>query len=179
MRSILLSASVVVVAAGCMQETSAPGPIPTYRLTATATETNSCSVNVQNISYSSIGQIRGDVPSRFIGTVKDKSYHGFGCWVSVGGAITTANGDGDLIILFSGNAFGKPLAVGTYKLSREILDDMPQFYANVTFRPSNLGGDTFTTNKDAQGSVVVDSTANGARRIRADVDVVRWSKSIF
>ncbi|HVF38466.1 MAG TPA: hypothetical protein VM939_01110 [Gemmatimonadaceae bacterium] len=178
MRNSFLFVSALVVGTGCVNETSAPGPIPTYRLTATVTEANNCAVEAQGIRYSSIGQIRGDVPTKFIGTVKDLSYHGFGCWVSVA-PNSTAQGDGDLVIIFSGNRFNKPLAVGTYKLSREILDDMPEMYANVSFRPSNLGGDKLVTNNDASGSVVVDSTASGARRIRADVDVIRWTRRAF
>lgn len=174
MRYSLFAASFALVSAtGCVNEASAPGPVPIYRLTAIVTENNECTVSVLNKTYSSIGQVRGDVPTKFIGTVKDKSYHGFGCWVK------TADGDGDLVILFSRNAFQKPLDVGTYPLNLEILDETPAMTASVTFRPSSLGGDNLRTMDGASGNVVVDSTATGARRIRADVDVVRWTRSAF
>lgn len=172
MRYSLLGVSLALTSAiGCVNETSAPGPLETYRLTAIVTENNECTVNVLDKTYSSIGQIRGDVPTKFIGTVKDKSYHGFGCWVK------TADGDGDLVILFSRNAFEKPLDVGTYPLNLEILDETPPMIANVTFRPSSLDGDDLRTMDGARGNVVVESTATGGRRIRADVDVVRWPRS--
>ncbi|MDO8500249.1 MAG: hypothetical protein Q7S20_00215 [Gemmatimonadaceae bacterium] len=173
MRHPLLAASAAILAASActMKDTAAPDAPPTYRLTATVTENNSCAVTVMAKTYSSIGQIRGDVPSKFIGTIPDKSYHGFGCWVATDG------GDGDLIILFSGNNLGKPLDVGTYPLRFEILDNTPPMMAQVSFRPSALGGDNLRTTDGAAGSVVVESTPSGGRQIRADVDVVRWGSS--
>jgi len=79
-------------------------------------------------------------------------------------------------VLFSGNNFGKPLAVGTYALSREVLDDTPLGFAAVSFRTAFLGVDKLRTMDNAVGSVVVDSTASGARRIRVDAEVVRWGR---
>jgi len=169
--SLLASASVILAISAC-QESAAPEPPPTFRLTATVTDANTCSVTTMEKSFSSIGQIRGDVPTKFIGTVAEKSYHGMGCWVA------TEGGDGDLIVLFSGNNFGKPLAVGTYPLRREVLDDTPLGFASVTFRSSQLlGGDKMRTMDNAVGSVVVEATPSGGRLIRVDVEVVRWGST--
>jgi hypothetical protein len=120
-------------------------------------------------NYSSIGQIRGDVPKQFVGTIPEQSYHGFGCWVA------TSGGDGDLIVLFSGNNLGKPLAVGTYALTHQVLDNTPLGMAAVTFRPSMLGGDKLRTMDNATGNVIVEATSTGGRVIRIEADVVRWS----
>lgn len=142
---------------------------PTYHLTATVTASNKCSVSVFDKDYSSIGQIRGDVPTDFIGTVPTQSYHGFGCWVA------TSGGDGDLIVLFSGNNLGKPLEVGTYPLVHEVLDNTPLGMASVSFR-SSLFGDKLRTMDNAVGNVIVEKDANGAIVIRVDAEVVRWGK---
>lgn len=170
MRYQIFAASAALLGAiGCVEKVTAPENVtPPVRLTATITEANVCTVNVLNTAYQSIGQIRGDVPSKFIGTVADKSYHGFGCWVA------TSGGDGDLIVLFSGNNLGKPLAVGTYTLSNEVLDDTPAMRAQVVFRPSALGGDKLRTLDNSAGSVVVEATPTGGRIIRVNADVVRW-----
>src|SRR5215212_6168744 len=167
MRLQVLAISAVAFAlAGCEKATSPDVP-PTYHLTATVTASNNCSVSVFDKDYSSIGQIRGDVPSAFIGTVPEASYHGFGCWVA------TTGGDGDLIVLFSGNNLGKPLAVGTYPLVHQVLDNTPLGMAAVTFR-SSLFGDKLRTMDNAAGNVIVEKDANGAIVIRVDAEVVRW-----
>ncbi len=140
---------------------------PTYHLSATVTASNNCSVSVQDKDYSSIGQIRGDVPTAFIGTVPEQSYHGFGCWVA------TSGGDGDLIVLFSGNNLGKPLEVGTYPLVHQVLDDTPLGMAAVTFRSSFMG-DKLRTMDGSTGNVIVEKDANGAIVIRVEADLVRW-----
>ncbi len=158
--------------AACVENSAAPGTsAPTFRLRATVTESNDCDVSVLNKTYSSKGQIRGDVPSQFVGTIPQQSYHGFGCWVA------TSGGDGDLIVLFSGNNLGKPLAAGTYPLSLEVLDNTPLGRASVTFRPSEFGGDKLRTPTDASGSVVVEVTPSGGRRITVDAEMVRWNNS--
>lgn len=174
MRLKLLAASAAILGvAACKTDNAIVGPAPAYRLKATVTEANSCDVSVMDKSYSSLGQIRGDVPKTFMGTVAQASYHGFGCWVA------TSGGDGDLIVLFSGNTLGKPLEPGTYPLSREILDDTPLGRANVTFRPSTLQGDKLTTLDNASGSVVVEATPTGGRTITIDVDVTRWGRAFY
>jgi hypothetical protein len=171
MRFPLLAVSTAALAVlGCKETSTAPDVPPTFHLTATVTESNDCDVTVMDKNYNSKGQIRGDVPMKFIGTVPSESYHGFGCWVA------TSGGDGDLIVLFSGNNLGKPLAVGTYPLSLDILDNTPIGRASVSFRPSALGGDKLRTMENAAGSVVVDSLANGARRIHVDAEVTRWGR---
>jgi len=167
MRFSTLAVSAAALAlAGC-EKTTSPDVPPTYHLSATVTASNNCSVSVLDNSYSSIGQIRGDVPTAFIGTVPEQSYHGFGCWVA------TSGGDGDLIVLFSGNNLGKPLEVGTYPLVHEVLDNTPRGMASVSFR-SSLMGDKLRTMDGSAGNVIVERDANGAIVIRVEADVVRW-----
>lgn len=162
-----LSAALIATTA-CAEASSAPKEVPTFHLTATVTENNHCTVTVLGKTYSSIGQVRGDVPSQFIGTVAEKSYHGFGCWVQTG------DGDGDLVVLFSGNNLGKPLEPGTYPLALEIFDNTPLHTAALNFRPSDLGGDKLRAKDNAAGAVTVEATPSGGRKITADVEVVRW-----
>ena len=169
-RTLIAIPAIFLLATSCKEQSAAPIELPTEHLTATITENNHCTVNVLGKTYSSIGQVRGDTPSKFIGTVADKTYHGFGCWVQ------TADGDGDLIVLFSGNNFGKPLEAGTYPLSMEILDNTPAHKASVNFRPSEFGPDRLRTRDNAQGSVTVTETPNGGRTITLDVEVVRWGR---
>ena len=171
--SILAGFSAVVAITACVENSAAPEAPPTFHISATVTGSNDCDVSVMDKTYSSKGQIRGDVPSKFIGTVPQQSYHGFGCWVA------TSDGDGDLIVLFSGNNLGKPLAVGTYPLVHEVLDNTPLGMAAVTFRPSSLGGDKLRTLDGAVGNVVVDSSASGARTIRVEAELVRWRNSLL
>jgi hypothetical protein len=177
MRLQLLAAAATLGILGCetskVTEIAAP-----YHLTATVTQNNTCNVSVRDLNYSSIGQVRGDTPKAFVGTIADAGYHGFGCYVAVDG-LSPAKGDGDLIVLFSGNNLGKPLDPGTYTLKREILDDTPLGYANVVFRPSDLNGDKLTTLDNAAGSVVVEATPDGGRRIRIDADVSRWGRAFY
>ena len=157
----------------CVEKTTTPDRPPVVKLSATVTSANSCNVSVNDYNYSSLGQIRGDVPQKFVGTVENKSYHGFGCWVQTDG------GDGDLIVLFAGNNLGKPLAPGTYPLVHEIYDNTPLGVAAVTFRPSYWGGgDRFKTLDTSAGSVIVENDGNGGLTIRVDAEVARWG-SVF
>ncbi len=156
---------------GCVDTNATADVPPTYHLSATVTASNACSVSVLDTNYSSIGQIRGDVPAAFVGTVADQSYHGFGCWVA------TSGGDGDLIVLFSGNAYGKPLETGTYQLVHQVLDDTPLGKASVSFRPSSIG-EKLRTMDDAVGNVIVSRDADGAIVIKVDAEMVRWG-SVF
>jgi hypothetical protein len=142
------------------------------------TQNTTCDVSVQDKSYSSIGQVRGDLPKAFVGTVANGGYHGFGCYVAVDG-LSPAKGDGDLIVLFAGNTLGKPLDPGTYQLKREILDDTPLGFANVSFRPSDLNGDKLTSLDGAVGTVTVVATPDGGRVIRIDAHVSRWTKGFY
>ncbi len=169
--SVITAGLVLLATAACVEKTTSPdGAAPlSYRITATITESNHCDLNVLDKAYSSIGQIRGDVPSKFIGTVADKSYHGFGCWVA------TTGGDGDLIVLFSGNNLGKPLEVGTYTPSLEVLDDTPAKRATVTFRTSAIGSDRLRTTDALPGSIIVEATPTGGRIIRIDAQLARFS----
>ena len=166
--SVLAVSAAALALAGC-EKTTSPDVPPTYHLTATVTASNNCSVSVFDKDYSSIGQIRGDVPTSFIGTVPEKSYHGFGCWVS------TSGGDGDLIVLFSGNNLGKPLEGGTYPLVHTVLDDTPRGMATVTFR-SSLFGDKLRPLDNATGNVIVEKDANGSFVIRVEAELVRWGE---
>jgi hypothetical protein len=155
------------------EKPSEPIEAPTYRLTATITEDNRCTVNVLGKTYNSAGMVRGDVPAQFIGTVADKSYHGFGCWVK------TEDGDGDLVVLFAGNHLGQPLDVGTYPPKLEILDQTPLHTAAVNFRASEFaGGEKLRTKDNSSGDIRVEEAPGGGRRVIIDVDLVRW-RTIF
>lgn len=167
---LLAAAAAIFGVAACADKATAPPPI-VYHLSATITEANNCAVAVLDKNYQSNGMIRGDVPKAFVGTVPDKSYHGFGCWVA------TTGGDGDLIVLFSGNNLGKPLAVGSYTPTREILDETPPMRAQVRFQTSEIGTDKLVTMDNLAGSIVVEATPTGGRVIKVDTDVVRWYTS--
>jgi hypothetical protein len=169
MRFSVLAVSAAALALFGCQKATAPDVPPTYHLKATVTASNNCSVSVEDKEFSSIGQIRGDVPTDFIGTVPEKSYHGFGCWVA------TTGGDGDLIVLFSGNNLGKPLALGTYPLTHEVIDNTPLGMAAITFR-SSMFGDKLRTMDNAVGNVIVEKDASGSIVIRVDAEVVRWGE---
>jgi hypothetical protein len=171
--SIFALSAAAIAVVGCKEAVAPDLTPPVYHLSATFTENNTCQVSVLGNEYSSIGQIRGDIPKAFVGTVPDKSYHGFGCWVAKSG------GDGDVIVLFSQNNLGKALEPGTYSLTHNVLDDTPAGMATVTFRTSEIGGDKLTPMEGAQGTVVVEATATGGRIIRVEADLVRWRNSAF
>ncbi len=174
MRSSCLALALVVAAAGCKTDTTSPEAGPTYRVVANISGTNTCSVNTLDASYGSVGQIRGDVPKKFVGTLADKGYHGFTCWVSTDNGVT-ANGDNGFInVIFAGNTYGKPLDVGTYSLRFYILDDSPPMTATIRFHPASLNNDELRPLDNAVGSIVVDSTANGTRSVHVDLQAVRW-----
>jgi len=161
-----------LLSAGCNPEAVAPTPLETFPLTATITEANECTVTVLGKTYQSKGQVRGDVPANFVGTLKDESYHGFGCWVETQGS------DGDLVVLFAGNAYQKPLAVGTYPAAFEIVDETPPNTSQVTFRSGSFDGVKLITPDGARGNVIVETTPRGGRLIRVDVDVFRYSRAL-
>lgn len=165
--SILAVSAAALGLSGCVEKATSPDVPPTYHLSATVTASNNCSVSLLDTNYSSIGQIRGDVPTTFVSTIANASYHGFGCWVA------TSGGDGDLIVLFSGNTYGKPLEVGTYSLVHQVLDDTPLGRASVTFLTSSFG-DKLRTMDGSVGNVIVEKDANGAIVIRVDAELVRW-----
>jgi hypothetical protein len=174
MRLPILATSLAILAATGCKETTAPlGPAPTFHLNATISDTGACTVKALDHDYVSNNAQRGDIGTMFVGTLPDLSYHGVGCWVG------TASGDGDLIVIFSGNSLGKPLDVGTYALSRQILDNTPAMHANVTFRNSEMLGDKLVTLDGAAGSVTVEATPSGGRVIKADVELTRWRTSVF
>ena len=173
MRTSYFVLALGLAASACKTDTTAPAAAPTFHVAATVTGSNTCAVNTLNLSYGSIGQISGDVPAKFVGTL-DKNYHGLTCWVSVDGGVTSNGGDGFLNIVFSGNSFGKPLAVGTYGLRLQILDDTPLMMATIRFHTSSLGGDELRPLDNAVGSITVDSTANGARNIHVNLEATRW-----
>ena len=175
MRYTILALSAASLAVlGCTENATAPDQ-EIFHISATVTAANTCAVTAMDKQYSSSNMVRGDVPDKFIGTVAERSYHGFGCWV---GSNSVAGEDGDLIVLFSGNNLGKPLAPGTYPLVHEVLDNTPLGMASVTFRPSSLGGDKLRTLDGAAGNVVVESDGNGGVTIRVNADLVRWG-SVF
>jgi hypothetical protein len=171
MRHSLLAVSIAVLAAaGCKETPTTPLVAPTFHLSATMSDAGVCNVSALNHDYLSVNAQRGDIGANFVGTVPDKTYHGVGCWVGTNG------GDGDLIVIFSGNNLGKPLAVGTYQLKREILDETPPGFANVTFRNSEMLGDKLVSLDGAAGSVVVEATPSGGRIIRTEAELTRWNR---
>ncbi|MBA3727385.1 MAG: hypothetical protein H0W86_13375 [Armatimonadetes bacterium] len=174
MRSSYLAIALFAVAVSCKNDTTQPQVLPTIRLVANVTGSNTCSVNTLGTSYGSIGQIRGDVPTKFVGTLPNKGYHGFTCWVSTDGGVT-ANGDNGFInVIFSGNTYGKPLDVGTYALRFEILDDSPPMTATIRFHPASMNNDELRPLDNTVGNIVVDSTASGVRNVHIDLEAVRW-----
>jgi hypothetical protein len=175
MRKSLFALTLLVAASACkIESTTQPVDVPLYHVVATVTGSNTCAVSAMDKTYGSIGQVAGDVPSKFIGTL-DKNYHGLSCWVSVDGGNTKNGGDAFINIIFSGNNFGKPLAVGTYKLTWLVLDETPPMTATIRFHPSDLDGDELRPLDNAVGSIVVDSAANGARTIHVDLQAIRYS----
>ena len=159
----------------CAEPTAAP-EAPVYHLSATVTASNTCAVTAMDKQYSSNNSVRGDIPDKFIGTLADKSWHGFGCWV---GSNSVPGEDGDLIVLFSGNHLGQPLEPGTYPLVHQVLDDTPLGKASIVFRPSALGGATLRSLDTSAGSVVVEETASGGRTVRVEADLVQWKRGLF
>ncbi len=168
-KTLLLAPVFAVVACA---EAAAPFEPPVLRVTATVTEDNKCTVSAMGKTYSSSDQIRGDKPAKFVGTVADRSYHGFGCVVHADGV------PGDIIVLFSGNNFGKPLAPGTYPLSLEILDGTRPKVASVIFDSQDYGPFKLRTADGAGGTVTVTETASGGRKITVDVDMIQWGDPI-
>lgn len=167
MRHPLLAIPAALLVISACKESVAP-EAPLVRILATVTEANTCAVTTLGKSYSSVGQIKGDVPARFVGTLAGEPYHGFACWVS------TSGGDGSLTVIFSGNNIGKPLAPGTYSLRQDLLFDTPPGMASVSFYTSTLGSHRLKTLDNANGSVIVEETASGGRIIRVDVDAVEY-----
>ena len=154
---------------GC-QETAAPIDPPKFRVTATITEDNTCTVSAMGKTYTSQGRIRGDKPAQFVGTMADLQYHGFGCEVASSGT------EGDIIVLFSGNNLGKPLEPGVYPLNLQILDETPAHIASVIFNSDDYGPFKLRTRDGAPGTVTVEQTPTGGRRIIVDVETVQWGE---
>ena len=160
---------------GCAEKVVAPES-ETFHISATVTASNTCAVTAMDKQYSSVNQVRGDIPDKFVGTVAGASYHGFGCWV---GSNSVAGEDGDLIVLFSGNNLGKPLEPGTYGIVHEVYDDTPTGKAAVTFRASALEGAKLRTLDTSAGNVIVEMTPDGGRTVRVEVDAVEWKRGLF
>lgn len=159
---------------GCTGDTTAPDP-EVFHLSATVTASNTCAVTAMDKQYSSVNQVRGDLPDKFVGTVAGASYHGFGCWVA---SNSTAGEDGDLIVLFSGNHLGKPLEPGTYGLVHEVYDDTPIGKAAVTFRLSTQDAKLRTIDTSS-GNVIVEVAPDGGRTVRVEADVIEWKRGLF
>ena len=169
MRLRLIAGTVLLVASGC-KETVGPIDAPVFRVNATITEDNGCIVSAMGKTYESQGQIRGDAPAAFIGTEEDKSYHGFGC------AVYRPDGDGDIIVLFSKNNFGKPLEPGTYSIVSEIVDETPAGRAQVRFNSSDYGPFKLNTMDHLGGEVIVEATPSGGRKITVNVNTIQWGE---
>jgi hypothetical protein len=174
MRPILPLVTLLLVASGCKVETTAPATPDTYHITATISGANTCSVNAPDHVYTSVNNITGDKPRNFVSTY-DANYHGFSCWVSVDGGVSEKLGAGFFNVIFSGNTLGKPLAVGSYGVKFEILDNTPPMMATIRFKTLNLNGEEYRPLDNAAGSIVVDSTADGTRNIHVDLQAIRFS----
>ncbi len=174
MRSSYLVIPFLCAAVACQTDNTVSEPLQTYHVVANVTGSNTCSVNALETQYGSVGKIQGDLPSRFVGTLANKGYHGTSCWVSIDGGNTATGDYGFINVIFSQNTFGKPLEVGKYSLRLEILDDTPPMTATIRFHPVSLNNDELRPLDNAVGSIVVDSTASGARNIHVDLQAVRW-----
>ena len=165
----------VLLATGCkVAETATPQDPTMYHISATISGANTCTVTAPDNTYSSVNNITGDQPKKFVSTY-DKPYHGFSCWVSVDGGVSEKLGAGFFNVIFSGNTLGKPLAVGSYKLTFEVLDETPPMTATIRFKTLNLNGDEYRPISTSTGTIVVDSTADGTRNIHVDLQAVRFS----
>ena len=177
MRSIFPALAVLLAASGCkVVEPTTPVDPTMYHITATITGSNTCSVTAPDNNYSSINNITGDLPRKFVSTY-DRNYHGFSCWVSVDGGVSEKLGAGFFNVIFSGNTLGKPLAVGSYKLKFEVLDETPPMNATIRFKTLKLNGDEYRPLDTSAGSIVVDSTTDGTRNIHIDLQAFRFSYS--
>ena len=175
MRPLFPALTLLLLAvAACKVETTTPANPTMYHITATVTGANTCSVTAPDNTYSSINNITGDQPKKFVSTY-DKNYHGFSCWVSVDGGVSEKLGAGFFNVVFSGNTLGKPLAVGSYKVRFELLDETPPMNATIRFKTLNLNGDEYRPLDNSTGTIVVDSTADGTRSIRVDLQTFRFS----
>lgn len=154
------------------EQTSAPFEPPVFRVTATVTDDNKCTVSAMEKTYTSSGQVRGDKPSQFVGSMPNVNYHGFGCVVHADGV------PGDIIVQFSRNNFGKPLEPGTYPLSLEILDETSPRVASVRFDSEDYGPFKLRTSNKSAGTVKVEETETGGRRITVDVEMIQWGDPI-
>ncbi|HEY8166824.1 MAG TPA: hypothetical protein VIF83_14830 [Gemmatimonadaceae bacterium] len=151
--------------AGCKATDTTIAPLPEgIPMTFSVTDKGVCTVQIENHTYTSVGQVRYDSPPAFIGTIQNMGYHGFSCWVG------TPGGDGEIKVVFAGDNYGKPLAVGKYIPRLEFRYDEPGF-AWVTFRSAMLGTRLLQT-YDAQGSVDVTATSDGGRVITGDLRVL-------
>jgi hypothetical protein len=166
-----LTAIAALVAVSACEQANEPFQPPVYQVTATITEENKCSVSAMGKSYASENQIRGDAPAEFIGSEPTLSYHGFGCAV-----YRPDGGNGDIIVLFAKNNFGKPLKPGTYQIVSEIVDETPEGFASVRFNSSDYGPFKLNTMDNLGGTVVVEATPTGGRRIKVDVNTIQWGE---
>lgn len=178
MRPIFPALALILAAAGCKVTDSATPPQPTmYHITAELSGSNTCSVTAPDNVYTSTNNFNlGDKPKKFVSTY-NANYHGFSCWVSVDGGKSEALGAGFFNVIFSGNTYGQPLAVGTYKLKFEILDETPPMSASIRFKTLNLNGDEYRPLDTSEGTIVVDSTADGTRNVHVNIQAFRWSPS--
>jgi hypothetical protein len=156
---------ITLALAGCKATDTVARPLPEgIPFTFSVTDKGLCTVQVEGQTFTSEGQVRYDSPPLFVGTIQNMGYHGFSCWVG------TAGGDGELKVVFAGDNFGKPLAVGTYIPRLEFRYDQPG-YVWVTFRSAMLGGPVLQTYDD-EGGVDVSATATGGRVVTGNLRVL-------
>ncbi len=170
MKIKLTAIAALLAVSGC-KETTEPFQPPVFNVTATITDENKCAVSAMGKEYVSENQIRGDAPAEFIGSERELNYHGFGCAV-----YRPDGGNGDIIVLFARNNFGKPLKPGTYKIVAEVLDETPEGFAAVRFNSSDYGPFKLNTMDNLGGTVVVEVTPAGGRKITVDVNTIQWGE---
>lgn len=174
MRSIFPALAVLLASSGCKVESTAPVDPTMYHITATISGSNTCSVTAPDNTYTSVNNISGDQPKKFVSTY-NANYHGLSCWVSVDGGVSEKSGAGFFNVIFSGNTLGQPLAVGSYKVRFEVLDTAPPMNATIRFNSSYLQGDEYRPLDTSTGTIVVDSLADGTRNIHVDLQAIRYS----
>jgi len=166
----LAAAAAIIGLAACVKVPTAPTQAQTFPLRATITPDNHCTVEALGKTYTSIGQVRGAVLPTFTGSLQSDGWHAVGCWV----AAADGNGDGDLVITFSGNSFQLPFETGSFSPTLDPPFGGTEKIVSVSFRASAYGPEKLKTVGESTGAVTVESSSAGARTIRVDVTALKY-----
>ena len=169
MRITALYAIAALVAAGCVQDLSAPTTPETIPLRATITADNRCTVETLGQTFTSIGQVRGVTLPTFTGSLESQGFHAVGCWVAMSDGT-----DGDFVLTFSGDSFQKPFESGSYLPRFEPPYGSTEKLVSVTFRTQALPDHRLRTIDQSTGSVTIETAPGGARTIRVDLSVIKF-----